>query len=132
MEFSGWSLMALHYSLIFTINYELLMTLAESEFSEARGVSGIIPSTQCRGTTINHLVRPAKSERSETRSVGGSESQVSEAQRTEICWTNYPIHDVSGLETIPGTQCRGTTIHLRPDTASGHLRQRRTSMESFA
>ena len=87
MEFSGWSLMAVHYSLIFTINYELLMTLAESEFSEARGVSGIIPSTQCRGTTINHLVRPAKSERSETRSVG---------------------------RTIPGAKRRGATINHQP------------------
>ena len=35
-------------------SHQPLMTLAESKCSEARSVSGIIPGTQCRGTTRNH------------------------------------------------------------------------------
>ena len=37
------------------------------------------------------IMRLADNERSEVRSASRSESQVSEAQRTEACWTNYPI-----------------------------------------
>ena len=37
------------------------------------------------------LVRPVESKRSAARSVSGSETQISQAQRSEICKSNYPI-----------------------------------------
>ncbi|MCK7468472.1 MAG: hypothetical protein MZU91_10450, partial [Desulfosudis oleivorans] len=45
-------------------------------------------------------VRLKFQKRSELKFVSRSESQISEAQRTDICWTNYPIVNKL-LGTIP-------------------------------
>jgi len=57
----------------------MVMTLVESKRSDARNASGI------------------------------SESHISEVQRTEICWTNYPAsaEDIEDIRGIPGAKRRG-------------------------
>ena len=54
--------------------------------------------------TIHYLVTLAASERNEAQSVSRSESHISEVQRTEICWTNYPAsaEDIEDIRGIPG------------------------------
>ena len=52
------------------------------------------------------ILRLKFQKRSALKFVSRSESQISEAQRTEICWTNYPRHkvprDSEHLKDIPG------------------------------
>jgi len=50
-----------------------------------------------------------------------SKSQVSEAKRTEICWTNYPL--CKAQRDIPLAKLSGTgTINNTPKLALGFIR----------
>jgi len=106
------------------------VTLAESKRSAARSASGTIPGTQCQGHssrfiasrfTNNALVTLAENEHSETRSVSGSETQITQVQRSEICKAELS-NSQSLLGTIPEAQRSGKSSVLFAPARKGDVR----------